>query len=115
MNEAELKTPTPQKLFGETNLGSQGLEATEMLAHTLSQKKRKVKTGFGKKINIGDVNSGGDVNAGGDQVNSDVENMKSAATQREGKTIFKETSQPKEKTKRQLREEQARIAEIARI
>ena len=92
------------------------------MVHTLSQKKRKVKTGFGKKIDLGDQLNSGDeqvkygaeeIKSGNNQINTGHED-KSIPAQREGKQILEEPLQPK-KSKRQIREDQANMSEIARI
>ena len=98
------------------------MEAADILVHTLSQKKRKVKTGFGKKIDlVEELNSGDEqvksgaeeIKSGNNQINADHED-KSIPAQREGKQILEEPLQPK-KSKRQIREDQACMAETARI
>ncbi|GJZ69547.1 hypothetical protein Tco_0633097 [Tanacetum coccineum] len=73
---------------GETDISPQGLEAAETLAEVLSQiktKRRNVKTGVRRRLDAEDVS-----------------------------TVLEETPQTK-RTKKQIREEQASLAEIARI
>ncbi|GJY84166.1 hypothetical protein Tco_0497542 [Tanacetum coccineum] len=84
------------------------LEAAETLAEALSQiktKRRNVKTGVRRRLDAEDVSTGfEDVSTGFTKI----------ASQREGKAILEETPQTK-RTKKQIREEQASLAEIARI
>ncbi|GJY14236.1 putative reverse transcriptase domain-containing protein [Tanacetum coccineum] len=87
----EFETPTQGKTSGEVDISPEGLEAAETLAKVLTQRTktytRKVKTGLRRKL---DVDEKG---------------------QREGKAVLEEKSQSK-KTKKQIREEQASLAEI---
>ncbi|GJV46839.1 hypothetical protein Tco_1437051 [Tanacetum coccineum] len=108
----------------------QGLEAAETLAEALSQiktKRRNVKTGVRRRLDAEDVSTGfEDVSTGFEDVSTGFTDIKSAsekvssggehvsASQREGKAVLEETPQTK-RTKKQIREEQASLAEIARI
>ncbi|GJT39805.1 putative ribonuclease H-like domain-containing protein [Tanacetum coccineum] len=117
------ETPKQSKSSGETNISPQGLEAVETLAEALSQIKTKrsnVKTGVRRRLDAEDVSTGfEDVSTGFTDIKSASEKVSSggehvSASQREGKAVLEETPQTK-RTKRQIREEQASLAEIARI
>ncbi|GJW74218.1 hypothetical protein Tco_0133588 [Tanacetum coccineum] len=123
-------TPKQGKSSGETNISPQGLEAAKTLAEALSQiktKRRNVKTGVRRRLDAKDVSTGfEDVSTGFEDVSTGFIDIKSAsekvssggehvsASQREGKAVLEETPQTK-RTKKQIREEQASLAEIARI
>ncbi|GJW56939.1 hypothetical protein Tco_0103670 [Tanacetum coccineum] len=137
-DESEVfKTPKQGKSSGETDISPQGLEAAETLAEALSQiktKRKNVKTGVRRRLDAEDVSTGledvstslEDVSTGFEDVSTGFTNIKSAsekvssggehvsASQREGKAVLEETPQTK-RTKKQIREEQASLAEIARI
>ncbi|GKA30305.1 hypothetical protein Tco_0716610 [Tanacetum coccineum] len=108
---------------GEIDISPQGLEAAETLVEALSQiktKRRNVKTGVRRRLDAEDVSTGfEDVSTGFTDIKSASERLSSggehvSASQREGKAVLKETPQTK-RTKKQIREEQASLAEIARI
>ncbi|GJZ94849.1 putative ribonuclease H-like domain-containing protein [Tanacetum coccineum] len=107
----------------EADISPQGLEAAETLAEVLSQiktKRRNVKTGVRRRLDAEDVSTGfEDVSTGFTDIKSASEKVSSggehvSASQREGKAVLEETPQTK-RTKKQIREEQASLAEIARI
>ncbi|GKC66876.1 hypothetical protein Tco_1099474 [Tanacetum coccineum] len=117
------ETPKQGKSSGETDISPQGLEAAETLAEALSQiktKRRNVKTGVRRRLDAEDVSTGfEDVSTGFTDIKSASEKVSSggehvSASQREGKAVLEETPQTK-RTKKQIREEQASLAEIARI
>ncbi|GKA52745.1 hypothetical protein Tco_0746060 [Tanacetum coccineum] len=130
-DESEVfETPKQGKSSGETDISPQGLEAAETLAEALSQiktKRRNVKTRVRRRLDAEDVSTGfEDVSTGFEDVSTGFTDIKSAsekvssggehvsASQREGKAVLEETPQTK-RTKKQIREEQASLAEIARI
>ncbi|GJS85514.1 reverse transcriptase domain-containing protein [Tanacetum coccineum] len=130
-DESEVfETPKQGKSSGETDISPQGLEAAKTLAEALSQiktKRRNVKTGVRRRLDAEDVSTGfEDVSTGFEDVSTSFTDIKSAsekvssggehvsASQREGKAVLEETPQTK-RTKKQIREEQASLAEIARI
>ncbi|GKF52031.1 hypothetical protein Tco_0148498 [Tanacetum coccineum] len=130
-DESEVfETPKQGKSLGETDISPQGLEAAETLAEALSQiktKRRNVKTGVRRRLDAEDVSTGfEDVSTGFEDVSTGFTDIKSAsekvssggehvsASQREGKAVLEETPQTK-RTKKQIREEQASLAKIARI
>ncbi|GJZ68357.1 hypothetical protein Tco_0631597 [Tanacetum coccineum] len=130
-DESEVfETPKQGKSSGETDISPQGLEAAKTLAEALSQiktKRRNVKTGVRRRLDAEDVSTGfEDVSTGFEDVSTGFTDIKSAsekvssggehvsASQREGKAVLEETPQTK-RTKKQIREEQASLAEIARI
>ncbi|GJV18025.1 hypothetical protein Tco_1363348 [Tanacetum coccineum] len=117
------ETPKQGKSSGETYISPQGLEAAETLAEALSQiktKRRNVKTGVRRRLDAEDVSTGfEDVSIGFTNIKSASEKVSSggehvSASQIEGKAVLEETPRTK-RTKKQLREEQASLAEIARI
>ncbi|GKC88399.1 hypothetical protein Tco_1149048, partial [Tanacetum coccineum] len=111
---------------GETDISPQGLESAETLAEVLSQiktKRRNVKTGVRRRLDAEDVSTGfegfKEVSTGFTDIKFASENVSSggehvSASQREGNAILEETPQTK-RIKKQIREEQASLAEIARI
>ncbi|GJV09602.1 hypothetical protein Tco_1351143, partial [Tanacetum coccineum] len=115
-----------EQTSGEIDISPQGLEAAETLAEVLSQlktKRRNVKTGVRRRLDAKDVSTGfegfeevstgfTDIKSASEKVSSGGEHV--SASQREGKAILEETPQTK-RTKKQIREEQASLAEIARI
>ncbi|GJZ17409.1 putative ribonuclease H-like domain-containing protein [Tanacetum coccineum] len=126
-DESEVfETPKQGKSSGETDISPQGLEAAETLAEVLSQiktKRRNVKTGVRRRLDAEDVSTGfegfEDVSTGFTDIKSASEKVSSggeyvSASQREGKAVLEETPQTK-RTKKQIREEQASLAEITRI
>ncbi|GJS17332.1 hypothetical protein Tco_0411804 [Tanacetum coccineum] len=100
----DFETPTQGKTSGEADISPEGLEAAETLAKVLTQRTktytRKVKTGLRRKLDADEVNSGDE---------SIIPSPKKG--QREGKAVLEEKSQSK-RTKKQIREEQASLAEI---
>ncbi|GJV39034.1 hypothetical protein Tco_1417474 [Tanacetum coccineum] len=123
----EFETPTQGKTLGEADISPEGLEAAETLAKVLTQRTktytRKVKTGLRRKLDADEVNTGEGINTGFTDVNTAFEEINSGNEsiipspkkgQREGKAVLEEKSQSK-KTKKQIREEQASLAEIVRL
>ncbi|GJW84347.1 hypothetical protein Tco_0157492 [Tanacetum coccineum] len=138
------ETPKQGKSSGETDISPQGLEVAKTLAEALSQIKtnrRNVKTGVRRRLDAEDVSTGftevstgftevstgftedstgfTDVSTGFTDIKSASEKVSSggehvSASQREDKAVLEETHQTK-RTKIQIREEQASLAEIARI
>ncbi|GKD47335.1 hypothetical protein Tco_1271980 [Tanacetum coccineum] len=109
---------------GEANISPEGLEAAETLAKVLTQRTktyiRKVKTGLRRKLDADEVSTGEGINTGFTEVNTAFEKINSGDEsiipspkkgQREGKEVLEEKSQSK-RTKKQIREEQASLAEI---
>ncbi|GJT26715.1 hypothetical protein Tco_0906990 [Tanacetum coccineum] len=137
----DFETPTQGKTLGEADISSKGLEAAETLAKVLTQRTktytRKVKTGLRRKLDADEVSTGEEINtgftdvstaftdvnttfeeikSGDDEVNSGNESIIPSPKkgQREGKAVFEEKSQSK-RTKKQIKEEQASLAEIVRL
>ncbi|GJY74706.1 hypothetical protein Tco_0479137 [Tanacetum coccineum] len=96
-DESEVfETPKQGKSSGETDISPQGLEAAEVLSQ-IKTKRRNVKTGVRRRLDAEDVSTGfQDVSTGFEEA------------------VLEETPQTK-RTKKQIREEQASLAEIARI
>ncbi|GJZ25919.1 hypothetical protein Tco_0570172 [Tanacetum coccineum] len=92
----------------------------EVLSQNQDQIGRNVKTGVRRRLDAEDVSTGfEDVSTGFTDIKSASEKVSSggehvSASQREGKAVLEETPQTK-RTKKQIREEQASLAEIARI
>ncbi|GJW03226.1 hypothetical protein Tco_1562082 [Tanacetum coccineum] len=123
----EFETPTQGKTSGEADISPEGLEAAETLAKVLTQRTktytRKVKTGLRRKLDADEVSTGEGINTGFTDVNTAFEEINSGDEsiipspkkgQREGKAVLEEKSQSK-RTKKQIREEQASLAEIVRL
>ncbi|GJQ93027.1 hypothetical protein Tco_0004166 [Tanacetum coccineum] len=130
----DFETPTQGKTSGEADISPEGLEAAETLAKVLTQRTktytRKVKTGLRRKLDADEVSTGEGINTGFTDVNTAFEEIKSGDDevnsgdesiipspkkgQREGKAVLEEKSQSK-RTKKQIREEQASLAEIVRL
>ncbi|GKB32704.1 hypothetical protein Tco_0872105, partial [Tanacetum coccineum] len=123
----DFETPIQGKTLGEADISPKGLEAAETLAKVLTQRTktytRKVKTGLRRKLDADEVNTGEGINTGFTDVNTAFEEINSSNEsiipspkkgQREGKAVLEEISQSK-KTKKQIREEQASLAEIVRL
>ncbi|GJZ99784.1 hypothetical protein Tco_0672335 [Tanacetum coccineum] len=115
------ETPKQGKSSRETEISPQGLEAAETLAKVLSQiktKRRNVKTRVRRRLDAKDISTGfEDVSTGFTDIKSASEKVSSSGehvSQREGNAVLEETPQTK-RTKKQIREEQASLAEIARI
>ncbi|GKC83861.1 hypothetical protein Tco_1139578 [Tanacetum coccineum] len=126
-SKEEFETPTQGKTSGEADISLEGLEAAETLAKVLTQRTktytRKVKTGLRRKLNANEVSTGEGINTGFIDVNTAFEEINSGNEsiipspkkgQREGKAVLKEKSQSK-RTKKQIIEEQASLAEIVRL
>ncbi|GJV96437.1 reverse transcriptase domain-containing protein [Tanacetum coccineum] len=106
---------------GEADISLRGLQAAEILVQVASQKTktytRRVKSGLKKKLDVG-------VSSGDRKFKSAIEEIKSGFTnissgevrvsQRKGKEVLEEQPQPK-RSKKHIREEEASLAEIARI
>ncbi|GJS49569.1 hypothetical protein Tco_0599690 [Tanacetum coccineum] len=123
----DFETPTQGKTLWEADISPEGLEAVETLAKVLTQRNktytRKVKTRLRRKLDADEVNTGEGINIGFTDVNIAFEEINFGNEsiipspkkgQREGKAVLKEKSQSK-KTKKQIREEQASLAEIVRL
>ncbi|GJW60609.1 hypothetical protein Tco_0109944 [Tanacetum coccineum] len=121
------ETPTQGKTLGEADISPEGLEVAETLAKVLTQRTktytRKVKTGLRRKLDADEVSTGEGINTGFTDVNTAFEEINSGDEsiipspkkgQREGKAVLEEKSQSK-RTKKQIREEQASLAEIVRL
>ncbi|GJU76077.1 hypothetical protein Tco_1273147 [Tanacetum coccineum] len=118
---------TPKgKDSGEADISPSGLQAAETLVQVASQKTktytRKVKSGLKKKLDVG-VSSGDRKSAfekfksASEEIESGFTNISSGevrVSQRKGKEVLEEQPQPK-RSKKQIREEEASLAEIARI
>ncbi|GJZ33729.1 hypothetical protein Tco_0579165 [Tanacetum coccineum] len=110
----------------------EGLEAAETLAKVLTQRTktytRKFKTGLRRKLDADEVSTGEGINTGFTDVNTAFEEINSGDEsiipspkkgQREGKAVLEEKSQSNtnsrtqcKRTKKQIREEPASLAEI---
>ncbi|GKB87878.1 hypothetical protein Tco_0960150 [Tanacetum coccineum] len=123
----EFETPTQGKTSGEADISPEGLEAAETTAKVLTQRTktytRKVKTRLRRELDADEVSTGEGINTGFTDVNTAFEEINSGNEsiipspkkgQREGKAVLEEKSQSK-KTKKQIREEQASLAEIVRL
>ncbi|GJV60918.1 putative reverse transcriptase domain-containing protein [Tanacetum coccineum] len=121
------ETLTQGKTLGEADISLEGLEVVETLAKVLTRRTktytRKVKTGLRRKLDADEVNTGKGINIGFTDVNTAFEEINSGNEsiipspkkgQREGKAVLEEKSQSK-KTKKQIKEEQASLAEIVRL
>ncbi|GJV90587.1 hypothetical protein Tco_1538400 [Tanacetum coccineum] len=128
------KTPTQGKTSGEADISPEGLEAAKTLARVFTQRTktytRKVKTGLRRKLDADEVSTGKEINTGFTDVSTAFTDVNTAFEeinsgdesiipspkkgQREGKAMLEEKSQSK-RTKKQIREEQASLAEIARL
>ncbi|GJS42542.1 hypothetical protein Tco_0567585 [Tanacetum coccineum] len=118
---------TPKgKDSGEADISPSGLQAAETLVQVASQKTktytRRVKSGLKKKLDVG-VSSGDRKSAfekfksASEEIESGFTNISSGevrVSQRKGKEVLEEQPQPK-RSKKQIREEEASLAEIARI
>ncbi|GJR07112.1 hypothetical protein Tco_0530096, partial [Tanacetum coccineum] len=106
----EFETPTQGKNVRRgAVLSPEGLEVAETLAKVLTQRTktytRKVKTGLRRKLDADDVSTGEGITTGFTDVNTAFEEINS---------VLEEKSQSK-RTKKQIREEQASLAEIIRL
>ncbi|GKF95288.1 hypothetical protein Tco_0288023 [Tanacetum coccineum] len=123
----EFETPTQGKTSREADISPEGLEVAETLAKVLTQRTktytRKVKTRLKRKLDADEVSTGEEINTGFTYVNTAFEETNSSDEsiipspkkgQREGKAVLEEKSQSK-RTKKQIREEQASLAEIVRL
>ncbi|GJR40755.1 ribonuclease H-like domain-containing protein [Tanacetum coccineum] len=102
----DFETPTQGKTSGEADISPEGLEAAKTLAKVLTQRTktytRKVKTGLRRKLDADEVNTGEGINTGFTDVNTAFEEIKSGDDE-------------SKRTKKQIREEQASLAEIVRL
>ncbi|GJR25064.1 retrovirus-related pol polyprotein from transposon TNT 1-94 [Tanacetum coccineum] len=120
---------TPKgKDSGETDISPSGLQAAETLVQVASQKTktytRRVKSGLKKKLDVGVSSGDTKFKSASEEIKSASEEIKSGFTnissgevrvsQRKGKEVLEEQPQPK-RSKKQIREEEASLAEIARI
>ncbi|GJR02757.1 hypothetical protein Tco_0525741 [Tanacetum coccineum] len=120
-DESEVfETPKQGKSSGETDISPQGLEAAETLAKALSQIKTKrinVKTIIRRRLDAEDVSTGfEDVSTGFEDVSTGFEDVSTSFEDvSTGFIDIKSASEKTRRTKKQIREEQASLAEIARI
>ncbi|GJR53340.1 putative ribonuclease H-like domain-containing protein [Tanacetum coccineum] len=130
-DESEVfETPKQGKSSGETDISPQGLEAAETLAEVLSQiktKRRNVKTGVRRRLDAEDVSTGfegfedvstgfTDIKSASEKVSFGGEYVSVLVKRRKGqfvRVLVRDSST--KRTKKQIREEQASLAEIARI
>ncbi|GJU81941.1 hypothetical protein Tco_1284306 [Tanacetum coccineum] len=122
------KTPTQSKTSGEEDISPTTLEAAKTLSKVASQRSKSVDKGKrykrrkeskGKDISTGfeDISTGfEEVNTGGLGVSTGSGPVSSARGQREGKApmIVEETQAPK-RTKEQIQQEEASLAEAIRL
>ncbi|GJV23133.1 hypothetical protein Tco_1375828 [Tanacetum coccineum] len=122
------KTPTQGKTSGEEDISPTTLEAAKTLSKVASQRSKSVDKGKrykrrkeskGKDIDTGfeDISTGfEEVNTGGLGVSTGSGPVSSARGQREGKApmIVEETQAPK-RTKEQIQQEEASLAEAIRL
>ncbi|GJW74451.1 hypothetical protein Tco_0133821 [Tanacetum coccineum] len=122
------KTPTQGKTLGEEDISPTTLEAAKTLSKVASQRSKSVDKGKrykrrkeskGKDIDTGfeDISTGfEEVNTGGLGVSTGSGPVSSARGQREGKApmIVEETQAPK-RTKEQIQQEEASLAEAIRL
>ncbi|GJX96364.1 RNA-directed DNA polymerase, eukaryota [Tanacetum coccineum] len=94
------ETPRQGKTLGEVDISPEGFKAAETLAKVLTQRTKTYKK---------------NVNTTFEEINSDESIIPSPKKgQREGKAVLEEKSQSK-RIKKQIREEQASLAEIVRL
>ncbi|GKA24773.1 hypothetical protein Tco_0710806 [Tanacetum coccineum] len=119
-NLGEFETPKG-KDSGEADISSSGLQAAETLVQVASQKTktytRRVKSGLKKKLDVGVSSGDRKFKSASEEIKSGFTNISSGevrVSQRKGKEVLEEQPQPK-RSKKQIREEEASLAEIARI
>ncbi|GJW14808.1 hypothetical protein Tco_0018941 [Tanacetum coccineum] len=113
---------TPKgKDSGEADISLSGLQAAETLVQVTSQKTktytRRVKSGLKKKLDVGVSSGDRKLKSASEEIKSGFTNISSGevrVSQRKGKEVLEEQPQPK-RSKKQIREEEASLAEIARI
>ncbi|GKD24950.1 hypothetical protein Tco_1231164, partial [Tanacetum coccineum] len=113
---------TPKgKDSGEADISPSGLQAAETLVQVASQKTktytRRVKSGLKKKLDVGVSSGDRKFKSASEEIKSGFTNISSGevrVSQRKGKEVLEEQPQPK-RSKKQIREEEASLAEIARI
>ncbi|GJU36246.1 hypothetical protein Tco_1184600 [Tanacetum coccineum] len=113
---------TPKgKDSGEADISPSGLQAAETLVQVASQKiktyTRRVKSGLKKKLDVRVSSSDRKFKSASEEIKSGFTNISSGevrVSQRKGKEVLEEQPQPK-RSKKQIREEEASLAEIARI
>ncbi|GKB16458.1 hypothetical protein Tco_0850381, partial [Tanacetum coccineum] len=118
---------TPKgKDSGEADISLSGLQAAETLVQVASQKTktytRRVKFSLKKKLDVRVSSSNRksafeEFKSASEEINSGFTNISSGeviVSQRKGKEVLEEKPQPK-RSKKQIREEEASLAEIARI
>ncbi|GKC18551.1 hypothetical protein Tco_1020701 [Tanacetum coccineum] len=118
--EDEFETPKG-KDSREADISPSGLQAAENLVQVASQKTktytRKVKSGLKKKLDVGVSSGDKKFKSASDKIKSGFTNISSGevrVSQRKGKEVLEEQPQPK-RSKKQIREEEASLVEIARI
>ncbi|GJQ94734.1 hypothetical protein Tco_0005873 [Tanacetum coccineum] len=106
---------------GETDISPSGLQAAETLVQVASQKTktytRRVKSGLKKKLDVGVSSGDRKFKSASEEIKSGFTNISSGevrVSQRKGKEVLEEQPQPK-RSKKQIREEEASLVEIARI
>ncbi|GJV69777.1 putative ribonuclease H-like domain-containing protein [Tanacetum coccineum] len=113
---------TPKgKDSGEADISPSGLQATETLVQVASQKTktytRRVKSGLKKKLDVRVSSGDRKFKSASEEIKSGFTNISSGevrVSQRKGKEVLEEQPQPK-RSKKQIREKEASLAEIARI
>ncbi|GJZ65059.1 hypothetical protein Tco_0621755 [Tanacetum coccineum] len=105
----------------EADISPSGLQAAETLVQVASQKTktytRRVKSGLKKKLDVGVSSGDRKFKSASEEIKSGFTNISSGevrVSQRKGKEVLEEQPQPK-RSKKQIREEEASLAEIARI
>ncbi|GJR96906.1 ribonuclease H-like domain-containing protein [Tanacetum coccineum] len=105
----------------EADISPSGLQAAKTLVQVVSQKTktytRRVKSGLKKKLDVGVSSGDRKFKSASEEIKSGFTNISSSevkVSQRKGKEVLKERLQPK-RSKKQIREEESSLAEIARI
>ncbi|GJS21418.1 hypothetical protein Tco_0450050 [Tanacetum coccineum] len=113
---------TPKgKDSGEADISLSGLQAVETLVQVASQKiktyTRRVKSSLKKKLDVEVSYGDRKFKSASEKIKSGFTNISSGevrVSQRKGKEVLEEQPQPK-RSKKQIRKEEANLAEIARI
>ncbi|GJW53780.1 hypothetical protein Tco_0097865 [Tanacetum coccineum] len=113
---------TPKgKDSGEADISPSGLQAAKTLVQVTSQKTktytRSVKSGLKKKLDVGVSSGDRKFKSASEEIKYGFTNISSGevrVSQRKGKEVLEEQPQPK-RSKKHIREEEASLAEIARI
>ncbi|GKB72160.1 hypothetical protein Tco_0933572 [Tanacetum coccineum] len=121
--QEELLNHNPPNAFDsrEADISPSGSQAAETLVQVASQKTktytRKVKSGLKKKLDVGVSSGDRKFKSASEEIKSGFTNLSFGevrVSQRKGKEVLEEQPQPK-RSKKQIREEEASLAEIARI